>query len=73
LDYSKVQFISLNGLSTGHVKERSFAASIDVDLVGSPAESMAMKREAIRVEPISSYLAKWKAPISSVTRAGGTA
>src|SRR3954449_10326721 len=31
----------------------------------------AMKREAIRVEPISSYLAKWKAPISPVTRGGG--
>ncbi len=29
-----------------------------------------MKREAIRVEPLSSYLAKWKAPISPVTRAG---
>ena len=30
-----------------------------------------MKREAIRVEPISTYLAKWKAPISPVTRGGG--
>ena len=30
-----------------------------------------MKREAIRVEPISSYLAKWKAPIAPVTRGGG--
>jgi 2-iminobutanoate/2-iminopropanoate deaminase len=28
-----------------------------------------MKREAVRVEPISTYLAKWKAPISPVTRA----
>ncbi len=27
-----------------------------------------MKRETIRVEPISSYLDKWKAPISVVTR-----
>jgi enamine deaminase RidA (YjgF/YER057c/UK114 family) len=30
-----------------------------------------MKREVIRVEPISSYLAKWKAPVSPVTRGGG--
>jgi 2-iminobutanoate/2-iminopropanoate deaminase len=29
-----------------------------------------MKREVIRVEPLSSYLAKWNAPISPVTRAG---
>ena len=33
-------------------------------------ESIAMKREAIRVEPLSSYLAQWQAPISPVTRAG---
>jgi hypothetical protein len=30
-----------------------------------------MKREALRIEPISSWLAKWKAPISPVTRGGG--
>jgi 2-iminobutanoate/2-iminopropanoate deaminase len=29
-----------------------------------------MKREALRVEPISSYLDRWKAPASPVTRAG---
>ncbi|MGX1323682.1 2-iminobutanoate/2-iminopropanoate deaminase [Bradyrhizobium sp. USDA 377] len=29
-----------------------------------------MKREALRVEPISSYLDRWKAPTSPVTRAG---
>ena len=29
-----------------------------------------MKREVIRVEPLSSYLAKWNAPVSPVTRAG---
>jgi len=29
-----------------------------------------MKREVIRVEPPSSYLAKWNAPIPPVTRAG---
>ena len=29
-----------------------------------------MKRETIRVEPLSFYLAKWNAPISPVTRAG---
>jgi 2-iminobutanoate/2-iminopropanoate deaminase len=35
-----------------------------------PAEGIAMKREALRVEPLSSYLAKWKAPISPLTCAG---
>ena len=29
-----------------------------------------MKREVIRVEPISSWLDRWKAPASAVTRAG---
>jgi 2-iminobutanoate/2-iminopropanoate deaminase len=29
-----------------------------------------MKREVIRVEPLSSYLAKWGVPASPVTRAG---
>ena len=29
-----------------------------------------MKREALRVEPISTYLDRWKAPTSPVTRAG---
>jgi 2-iminobutanoate/2-iminopropanoate deaminase len=29
-----------------------------------------MKREIVRVEPISSYLERWKAPASPVTRAG---
>ena len=31
-----------------------------------------MKREIIRVEPLSSYLEKWKAPASVVTRHGDT-
>jgi 2-iminobutanoate/2-iminopropanoate deaminase len=30
-----------------------------------------MKREAVRVEPISSWLAKRNAPVSAVTRGGG--
>jgi 2-iminobutanoate/2-iminopropanoate deaminase len=34
-----------------------------------PRWSIGMKREVIRVEPLSSYLAKWNAPISPVTRA----
>ena len=29
-------------------------------------------REIIRVEPLSTYLDRWKAPTSAVTRAGGT-
>jgi 2-iminobutanoate/2-iminopropanoate deaminase len=31
-----------------------------------------MKREIIRVEPLSSYLERWKAPTSIVTRGGDT-
>jgi 2-iminobutanoate/2-iminopropanoate deaminase len=31
-----------------------------------------MKRELIRVEPLSTYLERWKAPTSAVTRYGGT-
>src|ERR1700761_7573774 len=31
-----------------------------------------MKREVIRVEPLSTYLERWKAPTSAVTRAGDT-
>ena len=31
-----------------------------------------MKREVIRVEPLSSYLERWKAPTSAVTRSGDT-
>jgi enamine deaminase RidA (YjgF/YER057c/UK114 family) len=31
-----------------------------------------MKRQIIRVEPLSSYLERWKAPTSAVTRCGDT-
>ena len=31
-----------------------------------------MKREIIRVEPLSTYLEKWKAPTSAVLRHGDT-
>jgi len=31
-----------------------------------------MKREIVRVEPISTYLERWKAPASVVTRTGDT-
>jgi 2-iminobutanoate/2-iminopropanoate deaminase len=31
-----------------------------------------MKREVIRVEPLSSYLERWKAPTSAATRCGDT-
>ena len=31
-----------------------------------------MKREIIRVEPLSTWLKRWKAPTSAVTRHGGT-
>src|SRR6202000_1003036 len=33
---------------------------------------MAMKREIIRVEPLSSWLERWKAPTSAGTRHGDT-
>lgn len=29
-----------------------------------------MQREIIRVEPLSTYLERWKAPTSAVTRSG---
>jgi 2-iminobutanoate/2-iminopropanoate deaminase len=32
----------------------------------------AMKKEIIRIEPLSTYLERWKAPTSAVTRNGGT-
>jgi 2-iminobutanoate/2-iminopropanoate deaminase len=35
-------------------------------------EEAILKREIIRVEPLSSYLEKWKAPASVVTRHGDT-
>jgi 2-iminobutanoate/2-iminopropanoate deaminase len=40
----------------------------------APGESRkaGMKREIIRVEPLSTYLEKWKAPTSAVTRHGDT-
>ena len=31
-----------------------------------------MKREVIRVEPLSTWLERWKAPTSAVTRHGDT-
>jgi 2-iminobutanoate/2-iminopropanoate deaminase len=31
-----------------------------------------MKREVIRVEPLSTYLERWKAPTSVITRTGNT-
>ena len=38
-----------------------------------PAKEMAiMEREIIRVEPLSTYLERWKAPTSAVTRHGDT-
>ena len=35
-------------------------------------EEMSMRREIIRVEPLSTYLERWKAPTSAVTRHGDT-
>jgi len=35
-------------------------------------EEVTLKREIIRVEPLSTYLEKWKAPTSAVTRHGDT-
>ena len=39
--------------------------------VAVETEGIVMKREVIRVEPLSSYLAKWNAPVSPVTRGNG--
>src|SRR5258707_11814669 len=35
-------------------------------------EAATLKREAIRVEPLSTYLENWKAPTSAATRHGDT-
>src|SRR6516164_5441220 len=35
-------------------------------------KEVTLKREIIRVEPLSTYLEKWKAPTSAVTRHGDT-
>ena len=41
-------------------------------LVPQWSNENAMKREIIRVEPLSTYLERWKAPTSAVTRNGDT-
>jgi 2-iminobutanoate/2-iminopropanoate deaminase len=38
----------------------------------SLVESNPMTREAIRVEPLSTYLDKWRAPVTPVVRSGDT-
>jgi 2-iminobutanoate/2-iminopropanoate deaminase len=38
----------------------------------SPGEETTLAREIIRVEPLSTYLERWKAPTSAVTRHGDT-
>jgi len=38
----------------------------------APAEEDPMKREVVRVEPLSTWLERWKAPTSVVTRHGDT-
>jgi len=40
--------------------------------LGDQQSRAAMKREVIRVEPLSTYLERWKAPTSAVTRHGDT-
>jgi hypothetical protein len=63
-----------------HINEFSFAASIDLGL----GEVLSLEQRGFvtgrrqriprvrpRAPPPSTYLAKWKAPISPVTRAGG--
>jgi 2-iminobutanoate/2-iminopropanoate deaminase len=57
--------------SAGH---RLYAGT--TDLAGARStknqEEMSMRREIIRVEPLSTYLERWKAPTSAVTRYGET-
>jgi 2-iminobutanoate/2-iminopropanoate deaminase len=36
------------------------------------SKEVSMRREVIRVEPLSTYLENWKAPTSAVTRSGDT-
>jgi 2-iminobutanoate/2-iminopropanoate deaminase len=53
------------------------AGSLPDDAGSPPIEShgtkeSALERETIRVEPLSTYLERWKAPTSAVTRHGHT-
>jgi 2-iminobutanoate/2-iminopropanoate deaminase len=68
-----------NASAESEASERTFRCSeprLRSDLVKStrmPAKEMAiMEREIIRVEPLSTYLERWKAPTSAVTRHGDT-
>jgi 2-iminobutanoate/2-iminopropanoate deaminase len=72
---SSLWLARVNGSAQQHFDHvRSMLADSRASLSPSDqfrTEGAAMKRETIRVEPISSYLAKWNAPISPVTRGGG--
>src|SRR5258708_2750727 len=48
------------------------AALVPAELHRSGNGRAMMKREVIRVEPLSTYLERWKAPTSAVTRSGDT-
>ena len=47
-----------------------FVAGAAGQITPGNARKTDMKREIIRVEPLSTYLEKWKAPTSAVTRSG---
>jgi 2-iminobutanoate/2-iminopropanoate deaminase len=59
---------------TSTVVEASCAADAVGCLLKRPGPAMGeiMKREVIRVEPLSTWLERWKAPTSAVTRHGDT-
>ena len=56
-----VPLLALDLLSRGDGQSRAFQS-----------RRTSMKREIIRVEPLSTYLERWKAPTSAVTRYGDT-
>jgi 2-iminobutanoate/2-iminopropanoate deaminase len=50
---------------------RSMDAGSHANASSGWSKGVFMKREVVRVEPLSSYLAKWNAPVSPVTRGNG--
>jgi 2-iminobutanoate/2-iminopropanoate deaminase len=53
-------------------KQCSLAAGYNGESIPQPHPEQRMAKEIVRVEPLSTYLERWKAPTSVVTRHGNT-
>jgi hypothetical protein len=51
---------------------RQYPHQVKGEAIQLASRRKVMKREIIRVEPLSTYLERWKAPTSAVTRYGDT-